>query len=184
MGVNVLALIVVDWMFDSVTIDGWWPLIIGAAVLGFANAILKPILAILTLPLIIITFGMAYFAINVADARARRVDRPGLLDRRLLDVRRRDDRRLARERRRRLAARASGEREHARVAASASSTSTGAGDDRVADGDVHRRHGGGERRGHRMLHLHRLERDERLSRRSPRPPADVDARSPFRASAR
>jgi putative membrane protein len=64
-GINVLALMVVDWMFDSVTIDGWWPLIIGATVLGFANAILKPILAILTLPLIIVTFGLAYFAINV-----------------------------------------------------------------------------------------------------------------------
>ncbi len=64
-GTNVLALIVVDWMFDGVTIDGWWPLIIGATVLGFANAILKPILAILTLPLIIVTFGLAYFAINV-----------------------------------------------------------------------------------------------------------------------
>ena len=65
-GTNVLALIVVDWLFDGVTIDGWWPLIIGATVLGFANAILKPILAILTLPLIIITLGLAYFAINVA----------------------------------------------------------------------------------------------------------------------
>ena len=64
-GTNVLALIVVDWLFDGVTIDRWWPLIIGAIVLGFANAILKPILAILTLPLIIVTFGVAYFAINV-----------------------------------------------------------------------------------------------------------------------
>jgi putative membrane protein len=65
-GTNVLALIVVDWLFDGVEIDGWWPLILGAAVLGFANAILKPILAILTLPLIVVTFGLAYFAINVA----------------------------------------------------------------------------------------------------------------------
>jgi putative membrane protein len=65
-GTNVLALIVVDWLFDGVVIDGWWPLILGAAVLGFANAILKPILAILTFPLIIVTLGLAYFAINVA----------------------------------------------------------------------------------------------------------------------
>ena len=65
-GTNIVALIVVDWLFDSVTIDGWWPLIIGATVLGFANAILKPILAILTLPLIILTLGLGYFAINVA----------------------------------------------------------------------------------------------------------------------
>ena len=65
-GVNVLALIVCDWLFDGVTIDGWGPLLIGAAVLGVANWIVKPILAILTLPLIIVTLGLFYFAINVA----------------------------------------------------------------------------------------------------------------------
>jgi putative membrane protein len=65
-GTNVLALIVVDWLFDGVSIGRWWPLILGAAVLGFANAILKPILAVLTLPLIVVTLGLAYFAINVA----------------------------------------------------------------------------------------------------------------------
>jgi putative membrane protein len=65
-GSNMVALMVVDWMFDGVSIRRWWPLIIGAAVLGFANAILKPILAILTLPLIVVTLGLAYFAINVA----------------------------------------------------------------------------------------------------------------------
>jgi putative membrane protein len=53
-------------MFDSVLIDRWGPLLLGAAVLGLANAILKPILAILTLPLIVVTFGLAYFALNVA----------------------------------------------------------------------------------------------------------------------
>jgi putative membrane protein len=40
--------------------------LIGAAVLAFGNAFIKPILAILTLPLIIVTLGLAYFAINVA----------------------------------------------------------------------------------------------------------------------
>jgi putative membrane protein len=65
-GINVLALIVVDWLFDGVKIDRWWPLLLGAAVLTIGNAILKPILAILTLPLIIVTFGLAYFAINIA----------------------------------------------------------------------------------------------------------------------
>jgi putative membrane protein len=64
-GINVLALIVVDWMFDSVTIDRWWSLLLGAFVLTVGNLIIKPILAILTLPLIIVTFGLAYFAINV-----------------------------------------------------------------------------------------------------------------------
>ena len=64
-GVNVLALIVVDWMFDGVRIDRWGPILIGALVLMVGNAILKPILAIVTLPLIILTLGLAYFALNV-----------------------------------------------------------------------------------------------------------------------
>jgi putative membrane protein len=68
--INVLALIVVDWLFDGVDIgDGggrWWPLLLGAFVLMVGNAIIKPILAILTLPLVLITFGLFYFAINVA----------------------------------------------------------------------------------------------------------------------
>ena len=64
-GINLLALIVVDWLFDSVTIREWWPLLLGAFVLTIGNLIIKPVLAILTLPLIIVTFGLAYFAINV-----------------------------------------------------------------------------------------------------------------------
>jgi putative membrane protein len=66
LGINVLALIVVNWMFDSVWIQGFWSYALGALTLAIGNAILKPILAILTLPLIVLTFGLAYFAINVA----------------------------------------------------------------------------------------------------------------------
>src|SRR5438128_11894233 len=66
LGINVLALIVIDWLFTSITITGWWSFLIGGIVLTLGNAILKPILAILTLPLIVVTFGLSYFAINVA----------------------------------------------------------------------------------------------------------------------
>jgi putative membrane protein len=65
-GVNIIALIVIDWLFDSVAIERWGPLLLGAAVLGIANAVLKPILAVLTLPLIIITLGVFYFVLNIA----------------------------------------------------------------------------------------------------------------------
>src|SRR5918999_3906205 len=65
-GLNVLALIVVDGIFDSVTIGRWGSLLAGALVLMIGNAVIKPILAILTLPLVILTFGLFYFAINVA----------------------------------------------------------------------------------------------------------------------
>jgi putative membrane protein len=64
-GVNVVALIVIDWIFDTVTIERWGPLLLGAAVLGIANGIVKPILALLTLPLILITLGLFYFVLNM-----------------------------------------------------------------------------------------------------------------------
>jgi putative membrane protein len=64
-GVNILALIVVDWLFDSVQIGRWGPLLLGAAVLGIANTFLKPILTILTFPLIVVTLGLSYFALNI-----------------------------------------------------------------------------------------------------------------------
>ena len=64
-GVNIVALIVIDWLFGSVDIGRWGSLLLGAAVLGLANAILKPILTILTLPLILITLGLFYFVLNI-----------------------------------------------------------------------------------------------------------------------
>jgi putative membrane protein len=64
-GVNIVALIVVDWIFDGVEIGRWGSLLLGAAVLGLANAFVKPVLALLTLPLILLTLGLAYFALNV-----------------------------------------------------------------------------------------------------------------------
>jgi putative membrane protein len=64
-GVNIVALLVIDSIFDGVSIERWGSVLIGAAVLGIANAILKPILALLTLPLIVATLGLAYFALNV-----------------------------------------------------------------------------------------------------------------------
>jgi putative membrane protein len=65
-GINVLALWIANALFDGVRIHGAWAYIIGAGVLGAANGILKPILAILTLPLIILTLGVFYFVINIA----------------------------------------------------------------------------------------------------------------------
>jgi putative membrane protein len=64
-GINIVALLVIDSIFDSVDIGRWWPVLVGAAVLGIANAVVKPVLTILTLPVIIVTLGLAYFAINV-----------------------------------------------------------------------------------------------------------------------
>jgi putative membrane protein len=64
--INLAALWVADALWESVAIDGWGAYLIGAAVLGIANAILKPLLAVLTLPLIIVTLGFFYLVINIA----------------------------------------------------------------------------------------------------------------------
>ena len=64
--INAAALWLADALFDSVRIHGFWSFLIGAAVLGIANGVLKPVLAVLTLPLIILTLGLFYLAINIA----------------------------------------------------------------------------------------------------------------------
>jgi putative membrane protein len=64
--INAAALWVADALFDSVQIDGWSAYLIGAAVLGIANTIIKPVVALLTLPLVIITLGLFLLVINVA----------------------------------------------------------------------------------------------------------------------
>jgi putative membrane protein len=66
LGINILALLVINWLFDSIWIQGFWSYALGALALTLGNTILKPVLALLTLPLIIFTLGLAYFAINVA----------------------------------------------------------------------------------------------------------------------
>jgi putative membrane protein len=64
--VNAAALWVADALWDGVTIDGWASYVIAALVLAFANGILKPLLTFLTLPLVILTFGLFLLVINIA----------------------------------------------------------------------------------------------------------------------
>ncbi len=65
-GINAAALWAANAIFDGVRIHGWAAYLIGSAVLGVANAVIKPLLAILTLPLIIVTLGISYFLLNIA----------------------------------------------------------------------------------------------------------------------
>ena len=62
---NAVALWVANKLFGGVHIEGFWAYAIGAAVLGFANAIIKPVLAILTLPLVVLTLGFFYLLIAI-----------------------------------------------------------------------------------------------------------------------
>jgi putative membrane protein len=64
--VNAVALWVADWLFDGVRIDGWGHLLIAAAVFGVINALLKPALVVLSIPLILLTLGVFLLLINIA----------------------------------------------------------------------------------------------------------------------
>lgn len=65
--INAAALFVVAWILPSINIengDGFLTVLIVAAVLGLINAVLKPILEILSCGLIILTLGLFLIIIN------------------------------------------------------------------------------------------------------------------------
>jgi putative membrane protein len=66
LGINALALYVANGLFGGVRLHGAGAYLVAAIVLALANAVLKPLLAVLTLPLIVVTFGFFYLVINIA----------------------------------------------------------------------------------------------------------------------
>jgi putative membrane protein len=63
---NVVALYVAAWLLSGVTYgDQWWMLLVAAAVFTVVNAWVKPFVALLSIPFIVITLGVFYFLINV-----------------------------------------------------------------------------------------------------------------------
>ncbi len=63
---NVVALFVAAWILSGVSYgDQWWTLFIAAAVFTLVNAWVKPVLAVLSIPFIVVTLGLFYFLINV-----------------------------------------------------------------------------------------------------------------------
>jgi putative membrane protein len=63
---NAAALFVASWALSGVTYgDQWWTLLIAAAVFTVINAFIKPIVAVLSIPFIIVTLGLFYFLINI-----------------------------------------------------------------------------------------------------------------------
>jgi putative membrane protein len=63
---NLAALWVASELFDEMTYgDAFGTLLLAAVVFTVVNWIVKPIVAILSIPLIILTLGVAYFFVNV-----------------------------------------------------------------------------------------------------------------------
>ena len=59
-----LGLWAAETIVPGVRIDGWGNLIVAALLLGIVNAVIRPIILILTLPLTILTLGLFILVVN------------------------------------------------------------------------------------------------------------------------
>lgn len=62
--INALALLALPYIFESIRVEGFYTALITALVLGLVNALIRPVLILLTLPINILTLGLFTFVIN------------------------------------------------------------------------------------------------------------------------
>lgn len=62
--VNALALIAVAYLMPNISVSGFGTALVAALVLGLVNAIVRPVLVLLTLPATILTLGLFIFVLN------------------------------------------------------------------------------------------------------------------------
>ncbi len=62
--ITALAVMVTELLIPGVSIDSFWTGIVVALVFSLFNAVLKPLMVILTLPITVITFGLFLLVIN------------------------------------------------------------------------------------------------------------------------
>jgi len=61
---NALALIAVAYLMPSITVTSFWSALVAALILGLVNAVIRPVLILLTLPVTVITLGLFILVIN------------------------------------------------------------------------------------------------------------------------
>lgn len=59
-----LAIMITAYLLPGILLKGFFAALVVAVVLGFMNAIIRPILLVLTLPINILTLGLFTFVIN------------------------------------------------------------------------------------------------------------------------
>ena len=62
--ISASALLLVAYLYNGVQVDSFGAALIAAFVIGLFNAVLRPVLVILTLPVTIVTVGLFLFVIN------------------------------------------------------------------------------------------------------------------------
>jgi putative membrane protein len=61
---NGIAIIVAAWIVPGLQLTGMLPALVAGVILGVVNALVRPVLLILTLPLTLVTLGLFIFVIN------------------------------------------------------------------------------------------------------------------------
>ena len=62
--VNALALIAVAYLMPSITVTNFWSALVAALILGLVNAVIRPVLILLTLPVTVVTLGLFILVLN------------------------------------------------------------------------------------------------------------------------
>ena len=62
--ISAFALLGADWLIDGIFIESFGTALLIAIFLGFVNAVLRPVLIFLTLPITVLTLGFFIFVIN------------------------------------------------------------------------------------------------------------------------
>lgn len=62
--INAAALFALPYVFPWVQVDTFWTALVAALVLGLVNALIRPLLVLLTLPATLLTLGLFIFVIN------------------------------------------------------------------------------------------------------------------------
>lgn len=61
---NAVALLAVTYLLPSIQVSGFGTALLAALVLGFINTLVRPVLALLTLPITMLTLGIFYLVLN------------------------------------------------------------------------------------------------------------------------
>jgi len=64
--ITALGLWLADALLDGVSVTGTFTLLLAALLLGFVNAVVRPLLLVLTLPITLLTLGLFLLVINAA----------------------------------------------------------------------------------------------------------------------
>ncbi len=62
--INAIIFLIVSSLYSGIYVNDFWAAVFAALILGLINALLRPVLFVLTLPINFLTFGLFTFVLN------------------------------------------------------------------------------------------------------------------------